>query len=179
MSIEIVKIKAFRITTSDFKVRSWSSNGDIVICIEQAGNNTLFLWKDGTVHHNSTGLAEIGGPAEMSLAAGYWKTEVEARIFLAGWRSLSPAGALMVIKHREKTVSPACAARAACLKVEPYVFQAGDVLENFLGAKRIVVKEKDNDLYLINSTGLVYKPIQWAYDRGFKKIGTLQGFIGE
>ena len=71
-----------------FKVSQWNNNGYYVICCEKSGCNTHFIWKDGTVHLNSTGY--LGANSNFDLAKGYWSTQKEAEIFLAGWQTLNP-----------------------------------------------------------------------------------------
>ncbi len=66
-----------------FKVREWSSQGHFAICCEKPKYNTYFIWKDGTVHHNSTGWAKA--EQDFDKTAGFWATQKEAEIFLAGW----------------------------------------------------------------------------------------------
>lgn len=71
-----------------FKISQWNNNGYYVICCEKSGCNTHFIWKDGTVHLNSTGYLEAN--SNFDLAKGYWSTQKEAEIFLAGWQVLNP-----------------------------------------------------------------------------------------
>ena len=68
-----------------FKISQWNNNGYYVICCEKSGCNTHFIWKDGTVHLNSTGY--IKANFSFDLAKGYWSTKKEAEIFFAGWLS--------------------------------------------------------------------------------------------
>ena len=93
-----------------FKVKNWTAydkdNPHYVICCEkpeysilkmQRFNilifgrsciNTYFIWKDGTVHHNSTGW--IADDCNYGKTLGFWVTQKEAEIFLAGWKVLNP-----------------------------------------------------------------------------------------
>lgn len=73
-----------------FKVINWTNsdgNHHYVICCEKPKGNTYFIWKDGTVNHNSTGYLEVN--FDFDHAAGYWSTQKEAEIFLAGWKALN------------------------------------------------------------------------------------------
>lgn len=178
MSIEVVKINTFRINPEEFKVDVWASNGCHAIFVDYLGNDVLFLWKDGTIHHNSTGWIKAGRPDEHSLAPGFWKTEREAAIFLAGWRSLTQA-AVIVIKRRQRSEVRwgACAPCEEQNKVEPYVFQSGDVVE--MGDYRRIIIEIKGELHAVTADSGKYRGTgQIIFESNhYKKIGVLKDFV--
>jgi len=70
--------------STDFEVMTWSEQREDLYTIyaEDGPEDGYFLWKDGTIHLNSTGYAEAGEVFEDSL--GYFATEEEAeRVLLA------------------------------------------------------------------------------------------------
>ncbi len=98
VSLDTLQIERYQ--QLEWDIVEWGNTGNYcIICpVEYSGcgpKSNFFLWKDGTIHVNSTGLAEYESEhnidihsrdkRQFPLAKGYFKTRYEAGMFLNGY----------------------------------------------------------------------------------------------
>ena len=88
----------------------------------------------------------------------------------------------MMITIRGKQFSEETIVKALekhCNFEQPYIFQLGDVVDNNVGGRRIIVRHK-HGLFAVNLCGIIMAEGQSEFEiSDYRKIGTLADFIEE